>query len=511
MSTNHTDLIKQNPVYIYNSLPRKKESFQPIHEGRLGMYVCGPTVYGDPHLGHARSALTFDTVFRYMLFLGYKVRYVRNITDVGHLENEVEEAGEDKIAKKARLNQIEPMEVAQFYTNSYHHSLDKLNLRPPSIEPTASGHILDQIDIIKKVIENGFAYEVNGSVYFDVQKFAESYPYGELSGKVLEELQSNSRQLEGQSEKKAPFDFALWKKATPSHIMKWESPWSIGFPGWHLECSAMSAKYLGVPFDIHGGGMDLKFPHHEGEIAQSMAAFGQKPVNYWMHNNLITIDGQKMSKSLGNFITLEEMFSGEHEKLEQPYSPMIVRFFMLQAHYRSEIDFSNEALQAAEKGYNRLMNAFALLDELPSVEKDGTLDENLNQEISQLCSSCYEHMSDDFNTAKTIAILFEMAAKINAFKNGQLSLQSLSGLTFDLFKETFSQFITEVLGLLPEQSISSDEGKTDALIKMLIDIRADARKDKNFAISDKIRDELSAIGVLLKDEKTGTTSYTIES
>ena len=507
MSTNHDELATQYPVYLYNSLPRKKELFKLMHERRVGMYVCGPTVYGDPHLGHARSALTFDTVFRYFLFLGYKVRYVRNITDVGHLEDEVAEEGEDKIAKRARLAQIEPMEVVQFYSNSYHHAMDQLNLKPPSIEPTATGHILDQIDVIKKVLENGFAYEVNGSVYFDVQKFAESYPYGKLSGKVLEELKSNSRQLEGQSEKKATFDFALWKKAAPTHIMKWESPWSIGFPGWHLECSAMSAKYLGVPFDIHGGGMDLKFPHHEGEIAQSMAAFGQNPANYWMHNNLITIDGQKMSKSLGNFITLEELFSGKHEKLEQAYSPMTVRFFMLQAHYRSEIDFSNEALQAAEKGYQRLMNAFALLDELQPAE-NGEVDEELTREITQLCQACYEHMSDDFNTAKTIAVLFEMASKINAFKNGQLAINALSASTFSLLKDTFTHFITEVLGLLPEQR--KDDGKTDALIKMLIGIRADARKNKDFATSDKIRDELSAMGVQLKDEKTGTTTYTID-
>jgi cysteinyl-tRNA synthetase len=361
--------------------------------------------------------------------------------------------------------------------------------------------------VIKKVIEKGFAYEVNGSVYFDVQKFAASYPYGELSGKVLEELKSNSRQLEGQAEKKASFDFALWKKSNPSHIMKWESPWSIGVPGWHLECSAMSAKYLGVPFDIHGGGMDLKFPHHEGEIAQSMAAFGQNPVNYWMHNNLITIDGQKMSKSLGNFITLTELFSGNHEKLEQAYSPMTVRFFMLQAHYRSEIDFSNEALQAAEKGYQRLMNAFTILDELNAADQIQE-DEAFNQEIISLCKECYEHMSDDFNTAKTIAALFEMASKINAFKNGQLSLNTLSSATFTLLKDTFRNFITEVLGLLPEKS--NNDGKTDDLIKMLIDIRANARKNKDFATSDKIRDELSAIGILLKDEKTGTTSFTID-
>ena len=508
MSTHHAEIASQYPVYLYNSLTKTKELFKPMHEGRVGMYVCGPTVYGDPHLGHARSALSFDIVFRYFLFLGKKVRYVRNITDVGHMENEVTEEGEDKIAKKARLEQIEPMEVVQHYTNTYHHALQQLNLLPPSIEPTATAHILDQIEVIKKVIDNGFAYEVNGSVYFDVQKFAATYPYGELSGKVLEELKSNSRELEGQNEKKASFDFALWKKASYSHIMKWQSPWSVGFPGWHLECSAMSAKYLGVPFDIHGGGMDLKFPHHEGEIAQSMAAFGQNPVHYWMHNNLITIDGQKMSKSLGNFITLEEMFLGNHEKLEQVYSPMTVRFFMLQAHYRSEIDFSNEALQAAEKGYQRLMNAFALVNELKpasEIREDKALDE----EITSLCKACYEHMSDDFNTAKTIAALFEMASKINAFKNGQLALDTLPAATFTLLKDTFCNFITEVLGLLPE--INNDDGKTDELVRMLIEMRASARKNKDFATSDKIRDELSAIGIQLKDDKDGTTSYTIEN
>ncbi len=496
----------QFPIHLYNSLSRKKEKFDPINPGKVGLYLCGPTVYGDPHLGHARSALTFDIVFRYMKFLGLKVRYVRNITDVGHLENEVAEEGEDKVEKKARLEQLEPMEVVQYYTNIYHQAMDQLNLLPPSIEPMASGHILDQIKIIKEILKSGFAYEANGSVYFDVEKFSKSNHYGELSGKIVEDLKANSRVLQGQDEKKASFDFALWKKASPGHIMKWESPWSIGFPGWHLECSAMSAKYLGVPFDIHGGGMDLKFPHHEGEIAQCKAAFDKPPANYWMHNNLLTIDGQKMSKSLGNFITLEQLFTGDHPLLEQAYSPMTMRFFILQAHYRSEIDFSNEALQSSEKGLNRLMNAAGILRELKH-EAGNAADAKLDEEIIGLCNSCYEFMSDDFNTAKTIASLFELSSKINAFKNGQAALSSVSTETFTYLKETFQGFLFEVLGMVAEKK--TENSKQDELINMLIDIRKQARKNKDFATSDKIRDELSEIGIQLKDDKMGQTTYTI--
>ena len=435
-------LLKKYPVYLTNSYTRNKEKFEPLNPDRIGLYLCGPTVYGDPHIGHARSALTFDIVVRYFRFLGFKVRYVRNITDVGHLEDEVEGSGEDKIGKRARLEQLEPMEIVQHYTNRYHAAIDKLNALPPSIEPTASGHIPEQIKIIEKIIENGYGYEVEGSVYFDLEKYASEQPYGKLSGKVLDELQSGSRNTEGLTEKRSPHDFALWKKANPEHIMRWDSPWSVGFPGWHLECTTMCTKYLGEEFDIHAGGLDLQFPHHEAEIAQSFGAFNKNPVRYWMHNNLITIDGQKMSKSLGNFITLEQLFSGDHDKLEQAYSPMTTRFFIMQAHYRSPLDFSNKALQAAEKGLNRLMNASSLLEQLQHQPK--STDQKLDDEIRALCHQCYEHMSDDFNTARLIASLFDIGSKVNAFYNKQQSLESISADTFELMKETFNGFIFQV-------------------------------------------------------------------
>ena len=398
------------PIHLFNTIKREKELFTPIEEGFVGMYVCGPTVYGPPHLGHARGAITFDIVFRYLEYLGYKVRYVRNITDVGHLENEVDESGEDKIAKKAKAEKLEPMEVVQTYTVSYHTSMDKLLVRRPSIEPTATAHIIEQIEVIEKIIENGYGYESNGSVYFDMTKYSKTEKYGKLSGKVLDDLMSGSRELDGQSEKKSSQDFALWKAAKPEHIMKWPSPWGVGFPGWHLECTAMSSKYLGVPFDIHGGGMDLQFPHHEGEIAQSHCAFNHAPANYWMHNNMLTIDGQKMAKSKGNFVTLEELFSGEHEILEQAYSPMTIRFFTLQSHYGSTIDFSNEALQAAEKGYKRLVNALNVLNSL-SFGQEGKFNNVLDEEINSLIGNIYEHMSDDFNTARAIATMFDLSKK----------------------------------------------------------------------------------------------------
>ena len=506
MTKTKEEKFKQFPVHVFNSLDRKKELFKPINAPRVGLYVCGPTVYGDPHLGHARSAIIFDVIFRYLTYLGYKVRYVRNITDVGHLEDEVAESGEDKIEKKARLQQLEPMEIAQQYTNSYRSFLQQLNVLPPSIEPTASGHIPEQINVIKKILDHGFAYEVNGSVYFDVNTYAKNHPYGELSGKVLDELQANSRVLEGQEEKKSPNDFALWKKAKPEHIMKWESPWSVGFPGWHLECTAMSSKYLGVPFDLHGGGLDLKFSHHEGEIAQSVSAFGCEPVNYWIHHNMLTINGQKMSKSLGNFITLEELFSGDHALLTKAYSPMTVRFFILQAHYGSSLDFSNEGLLAAEKGYKRLMNALLTLDKL-EYPKQGQIDEGLEQEIRDLAVSCYEFMSDDFNTAKTIASLFELGSKINAFYHGQIPLQHISSDTFELLKNTFSEFIQQVLGLQNEESQDMDQ--LDAVIHLLINMRQQARQNKEFAKADQIRDELMKIGIQLKDEKSGNTTYAL--
>lgn len=493
------------PVYITNSYTRKKEKFEPLHPSHIGMYVCGPTVYGDPHLGHARSAITFDIVARYFRFLGYKVRYVRNITDVGHLEDEVSEAGEDKISKKARLEKLEPMEVVQMYTNRYHDAIAKLNVTPPSIEPSASGHIPEQIKIIEEIIKNGYGYEVNGSIYFDLEKYAKDQPYGRLSGKVLDDLKAGSRETQGLGEKRSPHDFALWKKASPEHIMRWDSPWGEGFPGWHIECTTMCTKYLGDEFDIHGGGLDLQFPHHEAELAQSYGATHKNPVRYWMHNNLVSIDNQKMSKSLGNFITIEELFSGDHPKLEQAYSPMTVRFFILQAHYRSPVDFSNQALQAAEKGLQRLMNASEHLDKLE--HQEGEINGELDQEIKDFSFSCYEHMSDDFNTAKTIASLFELSSKINAFYHKQLVLSTISSETFTLLKDTFTGFVEDVLGLTFEKDDQSD--RVDALVKLFIDLRSDAKHQKDYATADKIRQQLTDIGVQLKDEKDGSTSYSL--
>ncbi len=498
-----------NPeLTVFNSLSRQKEVFKPINETKVGMYVCGPTVYGEPHLGHARSAITFDIVYRVLSYFGYKVRYVRNITDVGHLEDDVAGEGEDKVAKKARLEQIEPMEVVQFYTNKYHEAVDSLNCRRPSIEPSASGHIIEQIEIINKIIDNGYAYEENGSVYFDMEKYNRNHKYGELSGKVLEDLIANSRDdLAGQSEKKGDHDFALWKQAKPEHIMKWSSPWGMGFPGWHLECTAMSAKYLGVPFDIHGGGMDLQFPHHEGEIAQCCGAFGVHPVNYWIHNNMVTLDGEKMAKRKGNFITLDEMFSGDHELLEKAYSPMTVRFFMLQSHYKSIIDFSNEALQASEKGVKKLLNTQDVLNKLVYAPNESLLDTQLDKTVSEHCDMCIAHLCDDFNTAKTIAVLFELSAIINSFYNKQRPIECISLDTFERMKTLFNELITEVLGISNEQD--QDTEVLDDVMNILIEMRADARKNKDFALSDRIRDDLAKAGVMIKDEKEGGTSYTL--
>ena len=490
------------PVTIFNSLTRQKEVFQPSAPPLIGLYVCGPTMYGDPHLGHARSAVVYDTVFRYLQTLGYRVRYVRNITDVGHLENEVDESGEDKVSKKAKAEQLEPMEVVQTYTYRYRDALRQLNVLPPSIEPIASGHIPEQIETISKIVDHGFAYEVNGSVYFDLEKYAKEETYGQLSGKVLDDLRTGSRQTEGLDEKRSPHDFALWKKAYPQHIMRWSSPWGEGFPGWHLECTAMSTKYLGETFDIHGGGLDLQFPHHEAEIAQNQAAFHTHPARYWMHNNMVTVDGQKMSKSLNNFITLEETFSGQHDRLEQAYSPMTVRFFMLQAHYRSPLDFSNEALQAAEKGLKRLLNARHLVSEL--THQSGTVDEATDQQIRSLSEACYRQMSDDFGTPQTIATLFELSTKINALHQKQLFVISE---TLTYLKETFSRFVDDVLGLTSEKK--DDSQLTDSLVRLLIDTRRQAREKKDFATSDQIRDQLAAMGVQLKDEKSGETTYTL--
>jgi len=500
--------IKRHPLTIYNSLVRKKMLFVPVNEGLVGMYVCGPTVYGDPHLGHARSAITFDLVLRYLRFIGYKVRYVRNITDVGHLEDEINEEGEDKIAKKARLEQLEPMEIVQYYTNRYRTAMAQLNTLPPSIESTATGHISEQIQLVEQILKNGFAYEVEGSVYFDLSKYSESYEYGKLSGKILEELQSGSRTLDGQIEKRGSHDFALWKKAKPEHIMRWPSPWGWGFPGWHIECTAMSTKYLGIPFDIHGGGMDLQFPHHEAEIAQCKASYQKNPANYWMHNNMLTLDGEKMSKSKGNFITLEQLFTGDHKLLDQAYDPVTVRFFMLQAHYRSPVDFSNTALQAAEKGLKRLLDSSELLDKivLPPVK---AVDTELETELLALTDACYQEMSDDFNTAKTLAVLFDISTKINAIAHGQIPLQTLSEEVFEHVKNTFNGFLFEVLGL--KSSIKDNQShKLDGLVELLIDIRKQARKEKDFSTSDKIRDNLKDLGIVLKDGKNGETTYSFD-
>lgn len=495
----------EHQLFVYNSLSRKKEQFIPLHSPSVGMYVCGPTVYGDPHLGHSRSAITFDLIFRYLQTLGYKVRYVRNITDVGHLENDADE-GEDKIAKKAKLEEIEPMEVVQYYINRYHQFMNMLQVLPPSIEPQASGHIIEQIALIEKILNAGFAYESNGSVYFDVQKYNQYYAYGKLSGRVLDDLLSYTRELDGQSEKRSSFDFALWKNATPEHIMRWKKTFkyrdenkkpkqftSDGYPGWHLECSAMSAKYLGEVFDIHGGGMDLLFPHHECEIAQTVASSGKDSVRYWIHNNMITINGQKMGKSLGNFITLEELFTGNHKALEKAYSPMTVRFFILQAHYRSTLDFSNEALQASEKGLQRMFAAMKSISQLKPSGESGPY-------VAELRAKCYAAMNDDLNSPILIANLFDGVRYINAVKDGH---ETISAEDLELLKEIFSIFVEKVLGLKDEASSESDSGLIDGLVNMILEMRMDAKARKDFAASDKIRNELTNLGIEVKDRKDG--------
>jgi cysteinyl-tRNA synthetase len=483
----------QNNFYIFNSLSKKKELFIPIYPLFAGIYVCGPTVYSHAHLGHARPAITFDLLFRYLTHLGYKVRYVRNITDVGHLENETLGEGEDRIEKKARQEHIEPMEVVQKYVNTYHRNMDQLNTISPSIEPRATGHIIEQIELIKVLLESGYAYESNGSVYFDILKYNEKYKYGKLSGRVLDELISNTRDIEGQEEKKNSFDFALWKKASPEHLMRWPSPWSIGFPGWHLECSAMSIKYLGEEFDIHGGGMDLQFPHHECEIAQSTAALGKESVHYWMHNNMITINGQKMARSLGNFITLDQLFSGDHPVLEQAYSPMTIRFFILQAHYRSTIDFSNEALQAAEKGLQKLMKAIESLSKLKPSDQS-TVD------VLNLREKCYEAMNDDLNSPMVLSTLFEGVRLINSIIDGSEKID-IAGI--ESIKELFNTFVFEILGLKDETASKGDENLTGELMKIIIDLRQTAKNNKDWPTSDKIRNELKSAGIVIKDLKEG--------
>ena len=474
-------------IQIYNTLSRKKEIFKPIVENHVGMYVCGPTVYGDPHLGHARPAITFDVVFRYLKHADYKVRYIRNITDAGHLENDADQ-GEDKIAKQACLEQLEPMEIVQFYTLSYHKAMEKLNCLPPSIEPRATGHIIEQIEMVKRILENGFAYEVNGSVYLDVNKYNEKYPYGTLSGRNLEDTLEGTRNLDGQSEKKSAVDFAIWKKANPEHIMRWTSPWGEGFPGWHMECSAMSEKYLGKNFDIHGGGMDLVFPHHEAEIAQSNACNNCNPVNYWMHNNMITVDGKKMGKSLGNFINLEEFFTGSHTKLERSYTPMCIRFFILQAHYRSTVDFSNEALQAAEKGFSKLMNALETLGKLSASE-------NSTYNVNELEEKCYAAMDDDFNTPILIAHLFDGVRIINSVKDGK---ESLNATDLEKMKYLFTTFVTDILGFISAKE-SSENDLTNGVMELVLKLRENAKANKDFDSADLIREELSKLNIQVKD------------
>ncbi|MEZ4838503.1 cysteine--tRNA ligase [Flavobacterium sp.] len=487
-------LYENQTLKIYNSLSGEKEVFKPIHDGNIGMYVCGPTVYSNVHLGNVRTFMSFDVIFRYFLHLGYKVRYVRNITDAGHLENDAEE-GEDRIAKKARIEQLEPMEIVQRYTVDFHTILHKLNFLPPSIEPTATGHIIEQQEIIKKIIDNGFAYESNGSVYFDVVKFNETNHYGKLSGRNIEDMIANTRDLDGVSDKNNPQDFALWKKAEPQHIMRWPSPWGIGFPGWHLECTAMSTKYLGETFDIHGGGMDLKFPHHECEIAQNEACNGHSPVNFWMHANMLILNGKKMAKSTGNFILPNEIFSGENKILSKSFSPNVTRFFMLQAHYRSVLDFSNDAIVASEKGFNRLMEGMDLLDKLKT-GSSSTLD------ISAWKKSCYDAMNDDFNTPILIAQLFEGVRFVNLINDGK---ETISESDLKELKNTLKIFIYDVLGITDEQNSNDNSEKLEGIVNLMIQMRNEARANKNFALSDQIRDQLLEIGIQLKDGKDGTS------
>lgn len=491
-------------LHIYNSLSGKKELFEPLNPPFVGLYVCGPTVYSDVHLGNVRSFMSFDIVYRYLCFIGYKVRYVRNITDVGHLLNDADE-GEDKIGKIARLQQLEPMEVVQKYTNGFREMMRIMNITPPSIEPTATGHIMEQIEMVQRILDNGYAYEVNGSVYFDVEKYNKDHNYGELSGRVIEDLRASERALDSQSEKRNKIDFAIWKKASDEHLMRWSSPWGDGFPGWHLECSVMSTKYLGQTFDIHGGGMDLKFPHHECEIAQSVAADGCVPVRYWMHAGMLNFEGKKMSKSLGNSILPTEMISGSSSLLDKAYSPMTIRFLMLQTHYASEIDFSNKALQDAEKAYRKIINAQIALNDLQF--KAGNIDEAKDKTIQELCDECYAHMNDDFNTPRTIATLFGLAAHINTYNaNGQV-VADISQERFEQLVKTYNGFVTDVLGLMEESNGQNEV--LDDVMSILIDIRNEARAQKNWATSDLIRDKLSASKILIKDGKDGTTSYEI--
>ena len=486
----------QNQLRVYNSLTRKKEIFEPNNPPFVGMYVCGPTVYSDVHLGNVRTFLSFDIIYRYLKHLGYKVRYVRNITDVGHLESDADE-GEDKISKKARLENLEPMEIVQRYSNDFHQVMAKFNILDPDIEPSATGHIQEQIKMIERLVEKGFAYEVNGSVYFDVLKYNEKEKYGILSGRVLEELMTGSRALDGQEEKRNSVDFALWKKANPSHIMRWDSSWSTGFPGWHLECSVMSSKYLGETFDIHGGGMDLKFPHHECEIAQSVGATGKQPVKYWLHTNMLTINGQKMSKSLGNSFLPEELFNGSHELLNEPYSPMTVRFFMLQSHYSSTLDFSNDALKAAAKGYKKMINGLVLAKNLQFVKDNSVeINEKTTGQINGIIDNCYRALNDDFNTAQAIAHIFNLLKKINSISTGNLKCSEIGEEIFNKLMGTFSSLVENVLGLREEKPTD-----VEGIINIIIDLYKQAKQSRDYDKVDEIRLKLKQYGVVLKDMK----------
>jgi cysteinyl-tRNA synthetase len=502
---------------VYNSYIREKEDFVPLVPGHVGMYVCGPTVSGESHLGHARPYITFDVIFRYLMQLSYKVRYVRNITDAGHFEEEGREAI-DKISTKAQVERMEPMELVQKYTNLFHWAMEQFNCLPPSIEPTATGHIVEQISMIEELIRAGYAYEMNGSVYFDVKKYAEGHDYGKLSGRVIEDLLETTRELEGQEEKKNRTDFALWKMAPPEHIMRWKSPWGEGFPGWHIECSAMSTKYLGKQFDIHGGGMDLLFPHHESEIAQSTICNDVAPARYWIHNNMITINGKKMGKSYNNTIKLTEMFSGDHPLLEKGYSPMTIRFFILQTHYRSTLDFSNEALQAAEKGLKRLMEAYEWLQtqeigvrrpesESRESEVDGNGDRELNKKVNGLLNELDHFINDDFNTAKVLANIFELIPVINSLKDSTIRMEAVSAATFQFLKTKLKTYVEDILGLKME--VAGGDDKMKGVMEVLIQLRKEARAKKDWATSDKIRNQLAEIGIQLKDEKNGNISWSL--
>lgn len=496
-------------LYVYNSYSRSKELFEPLVPGYVGMYVCGPTVSGESHMGHSRPYITFDIIYRYLMHLGYKVRYVRNITDAGHFEEEGREA-EDKISKKAVIEKLEPMEMVQKYTNLFHWAMERLNCLPPSIEPTATGHIVEQISMIENLISAGYAYEIKGSVYFDVKKYARDHDYGKLSGRIIDDLIENTRDLEGQHDKRDKADFALWKSAPPEHIMRWKSPWGEGFPGWHIECSAMSTKYLGKQFDIHGGGMDLLFPHHESEIAQSTICNHIAPVRYWIHNNMITINGKKMGKSYNNVIKLTELLSGEHALLEKAYSPMTIRFFILQTHYRSTLDFGNEALQAAEKGLKRLMEAYEWLMTVNGPENfngSGGADKSLNNKVIRLLQEFDEFMNDDFSTAKVLANMFDLVHVINSLKDKTIPFSALSADTFQLLQIKMKVYVEDILGLRSESGGDSD--KLKGVIQVLIDLRKEARNKKDWLTSDRIRNQLADIGIQLKDEKDGNISWTL--